>query len=62
MPMPVLMASHDQKCHVTPHFNPYLRNAVVPLMIPLASQDTDAGTRYQMTKKVMLHLILIVWT
>ena len=38
------MASHDQKCHVTPHFDDlYLRNAMIPLITPSASLDTSAS-------------------
>ena len=40
--MPV--ASHDQKSHVVPHFEyRYLRNMMVPLMIPSALCDADTG-------------------
>ena len=45
MSMPVLMESHDKKGHVTPHFNHlYLRNAVMPSMMHLASCDMDPDT------------------
>ena len=44
MQMPVLMASHDQEGHVSLHFNhPDLRNAIVPLMMPLLSSDADTN-------------------
>ena len=44
MPMAVLMALHDQKGHVTPHFS-YLdvRNAMVPLMVSLLSIGSDVN-------------------
>ena len=42
MPMPVLMALQDVKVMLDPNFDYVdLRNAMVPLMIPLASYDTD---------------------
>ena len=41
----VLMTSHDQKCHIAPHFNFLdLRNAVVPLMMLLALCDAGANS------------------
>ena len=45
--------------HVAPHYDCLdLRNAVVPLMIPLMSHAADAGTNgLTMTKEDMLHLI-----
>ena len=43
MPVPELLASHDQKGHVTPNFDClYLRNAVAPLIMLFASYNTDA--------------------
>ena len=37
MPVQVLIASHDEKGHITPYFEHVdLRNAMVPLMMPLA--------------------------
>ena len=45
MHMPVLMALHDEKGHVAPHFdNVDQKNTVMPLMKTLASCDTDTGT------------------
>ena len=45
MLMPVLMSFHDQKVDVVPHFDHLdVRNVMVPLMVPLASCDPDAGT------------------
>ena len=44
MPMPVLISLHDQKSHVTPYSDCLgLRNAKVPLLMLLASHDTNAG-------------------
>ena len=41
--MPKQMVSHEGKGHVTPHFDCLdLRNAMVPLTIPLASHDLNA--------------------
>ena len=44
LPMPVVTALHDQKSHVAANFD-YLdqANAVVPLKMPLALHDADAG-------------------
>ena len=40
----VLMALHDQKSHVAPHFNYLnLRNRMVPLIMPSASCDAHAS-------------------
>ena len=40
--MMVLMASHDQKCHVAPYFShPDLTNTKVPLIMLLVSLDAD---------------------
>ena len=40
-----LMASHNQKGHVTSHFDSFdLRNEMVPLMMALASYHTDTDT------------------
>ena len=40
-----IISSHDQKCHVAPHFDHLdARNAVVPLMILLTSCYVDART------------------
>ena len=45
MTVPVLMALHNQKGHVVPHFHHLdLRNIMVPLPMPLASCDADTGT------------------
>ena len=60
--IPAANISHDWKSHAAPHFN-YLdqRNAVVPLMMPLASDGADAGASgIDMTIKGMLHLISLV--
>ena len=44
MPKLVPMGTHDQKCHAAPHLNHLdLRNTLVPLMMQLASQDSDTG-------------------
>ena len=41
---PVPMASHDPKSHVAPHFDCLdVSNTIVPLTMPLASQDADDG-------------------
>ena len=38
------MASHNQEIHAVPHFSCHnLRNAMVPLMMLLASCDTDVS-------------------
>ena len=38
------MMSHNQKSYVAPHFTwPDIRNATVPLIIPLATSDTIAS-------------------
>ena len=49
MPMP----SHDQNLHIASHFCCLnLRNAMVPLIMLLASSETDASAKWhQMTKK-----------
>ena len=54
------MVSHDQKCHVAPHFDQLdLRN----VMVPLVPHDASAISQWHhMTKKVMLDLISIVLT
>ena len=45
MAMWVLMASHDKEGYVSLHFSYlYLRNVVVPLMMPLTLCDTDTST------------------
>ena len=63
-PMPDPMASHDQKSHVAPDFKYlYLRNAILPLTVMLASYDADTNTNGNcMTKKDMFHIILNVLT
>ena len=45
MPTLTLIVSHDQKCHVSSQFS-HLgpTNAVVALMMPLASHDVNADT------------------
>ena len=55
--MPV--ASHDQKCHVTPHFEyPYPRNVMVTLMMPSASPDADTGANIDPKSHVAHHFDL----
>ena len=45
MLVPVQTASHDEKSHVMPCFNCiHLMNKMVPLMMYLASHDSNAGT------------------
>ena len=45
IPMAMLMALHDQRGHVAPHFNCLdLRNSILLVKMPLASCDTDADT------------------
>ena len=45
MPIPEPVVSHDQKSHVAPHFSFLdLRNAMVPVMTPLASCHTNTNT------------------
>ena len=42
--MPVAMVSHDQKSHVTPHFDhPYPRNEMVLFTMPSVSCDAGAN-------------------
>ena len=61
--MPTPMALHDYKSHVAPHLNCLsLWNAMVPLMMLLASCDTDASENGIKLPKVMLQLISIVLT
>ena len=50
MPVPVLMASHDQRDHVTPHFD---HHNLWNTMVPLTSCDT--GTKASLDQNVMLH-------
>ena len=69
MPMPVLMASHDQG-HVAPHFNQLdLGNAMMPLVSPDVDTNSNGIFCHQhwcqscdMIKNVMLHLISIIMT
>ena len=71
---PVPMAPHDQKSHITPHFDHLdLINAVVSFTISLASCYANTGAmgitwcwclcqRNHMTRKLMWHLLLIILT
>ena len=75
MPELVTMVSHDQKIHVTCHFDHLdLRNAMVPLMVLSTPQDADTNAvvshdRYtnasceaNVDVSSMLHTILITLT
>ena len=49
MPIPVLMALHDQKGNVAPHFNCHdVRDTVVALMMPLVLPHADTKTNHMM--------------
>ena len=52
-----------EKSDAASYFNHFdLRNALLPLMIPLASSDTTLVPMVSDDKEVRLHLILIVWS
>ena len=62
MQMQAPNASHYQKGHVAPHFD-YLdiTNVVVPLRMPLASHDADAGTKSITGSKMSYYIFWASW-